>query len=492
MRIVVVQIVIMRMRISHSFCLAAILLSSLPLGAQQDQPQQSQPQQDQLQQNQSQRDQSTVPAPAASSSWFAAPLNSDNGAGAMLIPPPVSGEIYPLSFASEERSNYLRGGVTFNTAYSDNVLGATSATPVSDESYSVWPTVALDETTSRLHAVLTYAPGFTFYQHTSAYNEADQNLSLDLAYRLSPHVTVSLRDSFQKSSDIFNQPDQGLELAVSGSAQSANQTVIAPLADRLSNSGNGGITYQFSANAMVGASGTFTNLHYPNPAEVPGLLDAASRGGSAFYSYRVTRQPYIGGTYQYQELLSYPSLGTNQTQTHGAFFFYTFYPTPRFSFSFFGGPQYYSAGPQFLSAGQAPLPASQSWTPAAGASLSWQALHTAMTLSYLHTVSGGGGLIGAVELDSANASVRRQVTRNLAASLTGSYADNGVLSLSSLGGHSISGSAALERRLGEHVKLQGGYTRLHQDYSFISANPDTNRGGVSVSYQFARPLGRYL
>ena len=98
MRIVIVQIVIMRMRISHSFCLAAILLSSLPLGAQQDQPQQSQPQQDQLQQNQSQRDQSTVPAPAASSSWFAAPLNSDNGAGAMLIPPPVSGEVYPLSF----------------------------------------------------------------------------------------------------------------------------------------------------------------------------------------------------------------------------------------------------------------------------------------------------------------------------------------------------------------------------------------------------------
>ena len=193
----------------------------------------------------------------------------------MLTPPPVSGAAYPVWLGSEERANYLRGGVTFNTAYSDNVLGATSATPVSDLSYSVWPTISLDETTSRLHAALTYAPGFTFLSAHQCYNEADQNLSLDLQYRLSPHVTVSLRDSFQKSSNVFNQPDQGLVGVVSGSTQAANDSVVAPLADRLSNNGNVGITYQFSLNAMVGASGIFTNLHYPDPAEVPGLYDAS-------------------------------------------------------------------------------------------------------------------------------------------------------------------------------------------------------------------------
>jgi hypothetical protein len=462
------------MRISNSAWLGVILLSGMPLWSQQ---------------NQTQQDQTSVPAAAASAPLLSGPLNGDD-AGRMLTPPPVSGESYPLSFTSEERSNYLRGGVTFNTAYSDNVLGATSTTPISDVSYSIWPTLALDETTSRLRMLLTYAPGFTFYQRTSAYNEADQNLSLDVRYRLSPHVTVSLRDSLQKTSDIFNQPDQGLDLAVSGSAQVANQSVIAPLADRLSNSGNAGITYQFSANAMIGASGTFTNLHYPNPAQVPGLFDAASRDGSAFYSLRVSHQHYFGVTYQYQELLSYPTGGTNETQTHSALFFYTYTPVPTFSFSFFGGPQYYSQDPQFLTATQAPLPASQAWTPAAGASLNWQARHTAMTVSYLHSVSGGGGLVGAVQLDSANASVLRQVTRNLSASFSGAYANDGVLTLSSLGGHSLSGSAALQRQVGEHFKLQGGYTRLHQDYGFILAGPDINREWVSISYQFVRPLGR--
>jgi hypothetical protein len=457
------------MKSFHSLCLGFALLASAP--------------------SWSQADPRTVPAPAATGPISGVFTNGDNDADRMMVPPPVSGEVYPLAFASEERANYLRGGVTFNTAYSDNVLGATSATPVSDVSYSVWPTLALDETTSRLHAVLTYAPGFTFYERVTSRNEADQNLSMDFQYRLSPHVTVSLRDSFQKSSDVFNQPDQGLAGTISGAAGGFNDSVIAPLADRLSNNGNAGIAYQFSANAMVGASGTFTNLHYPDPTEVPGLYDAASRSGSAFYSYRLAKQHYIGATYQYQQLLSYPTGGTNETQTQGAFLFYTFYPSPAFSFSLFGGPQYYSTGLQY-GATPSPLPGAQSWSPAGGASLNWQARHTGVAVSYSHSVSGGGGLIGAVELDSANASMRQQITRRFSASLAGAYANNGVLSVAALGGHSVSGSAALQRQVGEHLNLQAGYTRLHQTYSFLAANPDTNREWVAITYQFARPLGR--
>jgi hypothetical protein len=460
------------MKISNSIWLGMVLLASAPVWAQ---PQDDKP---------------VAPVPAVSGPLLAIPVNNDNGEDRMLVPPPVSGESYVTAFTSEERANYLRGGITFNTAYSDNVLGATSTAPVSDVSYSVWPTITLDETTSRLHTVLSYAPGFTFYQRVTSRNEADENLLLDVQYRLSPHVTVSVRDSLQKSSDVFNQPDQGLGVVVSGSAQGTNDSVIAPLADRLSNNGNAGITYQFSANAMVGASGTFVNLHYPDPTEVPGLYDAASRSGSAFYNYRIAQQHYIGVTYQYQDLLSYPAGGTSETQTDGAFVFYTFRPAPTFSFSLFGGPQYYSSGPQYVSATAAPVPASQAWIPAAGGSVNWQALHSSVSASYAHTVSGSGGLIGAVKLDSANASVRQQLTRNVSASLAGTYANNGVLAVSALGGHSVSGSAALQRLVGEHVNLQAGYTRLHQTYSFFAADPDTNREWVSITWQFARPLGR--
>ena len=312
------------------------------------------------------------PVPALAGPVF----GQDSSDAPMLTPPPVSGEAYPTAFTSEERSNYLRGGLAFTTAYSDNVLGPVSGHPVSDVSYSVAPLLALDETTPRLHCLLTYAPGYTFYQRTSARNEADQNAAIDFEYRLSPHVRFSGRDGFQKSSNVFNQPDVGTSGAVSGGIQEANFSVIAPLADRLSNLGNIGLTYQFRPSSMIGANGTFINLHYANPAQVPGLYDAGSQAGSAFYSLRMAKRHYLGAIYQYQRLLSYPTVGLNETQTHAILLFYTVYPTSRFSISFFGGPQ------RSETVQPPPLLAARAWTPAGGASLSWQGRLNTFALSY--------------------------------------------------------------------------------------------------------------
>jgi hypothetical protein len=444
----------------------------------------------------SQDQQRTVPAPAATGPVSDVSASSDSGA-AMATPPPVSGGTYPVSLTSEERSNYLRAGISFSTAYSDNVLAANEPNPVSDVSYSIWPTISLDETTPRMHAILTYAPGFTFYQRESSLNEADQSAAINFQYRLSPHVTFSARDGFQKSSSVFNQPDLGGAGVVTGGTQGPNQSVIAPIADLLSNSGNVGIAYQFAANSMVGAGGTFANLHYPDQAQVPGLVDSQSQSGLAFYSLRVAKRHYIGATYQYQRLLSYPALGTNETQTQALLAFYTVYPTQRFSISFFGGPQYANVGPEFSGTVSIPTsPAFRSWNPEAGGSLSWQGRMNSLALSYSHLISSGGGLIGAVQMNTASASVRQQLSRRLSASATGGYAQNDVLAptpLLSSNGHTVSGTASLQQQLGQHFNMQLGYTRLHQDYSTVAvlaANPNTNREFVSISYQFSRPLGR--
>src|SRR5579864_4249179 len=207
----------------------------------------------------------------------------------MLIPAPASAEAYPVSLSSEERSNYLRYGLTFSTGYSDNLLGAATPTgrAVGDVNYSIWPTIGFDKSTSRLHWGLTYAPGFTFYQRTSERNEADHNALLAFEYRVSPHVTFSAHDSFQKSSNVLNQPNFATADAVSGGAQGPNVSVIAPVADRLSNVGSLGLTYQYAANDMVGMSGTFSNLHYGNLTDVGGLSDESSQSGSAFFSHRL-------------------------------------------------------------------------------------------------------------------------------------------------------------------------------------------------------------
>jgi len=408
----------------------------------------------------------------------------------MTTPPAVSGLAYPIALTSQERSNFLRGGLSFTSAYSDNVLGAVNGTPVSDLSYSVAPTVALDETTTRMHAVLSYAPGFTFYQRTSARNEADQNASIEFAYRLSPHVTFSANDGFRKSSSVFNQPYFGTSGAVSGGAEGPNFSVIAPIADQLSNYGSVGLSYQYALNQMIGAGGTFSNLHYTDPSQVPGLSDAASQGGLAFYSLRISKMHYIGVTYEYQRLLAYPTEGLNETQTHAFLFFYTLYPTSKFSITLFGGPQYSDT------VQAQPVLSLQEWTPAAGASLNWQGRWNSFALSYSHIIASGGGLVGAVTLDSATASMQQRITKTLSGSLQAGYGQNDVLGNSTLqtnNGHSISGTASLQQQFGQHMNVQLGYTRLHQSYSTVAVlagTPDTNREFVSVSYQFSRPLGR--
>ena len=215
-----------------------------------------------------------------------------------------------------------------------------------------------------------------------------------------------------------------------------------------------------------------------------------------FYTHRISKMHYIGVTYQYQRLLSYPAPGTNETQTHALVIFYTLYATPRFSISFFGGPQYANIGPQFSATAFIPSSASQSWHPEAGASLSWQGRMSSLAVTYSHMISSGGGLIGAVQMDSASASVRQQFSRTFSGSVSGGYDQNDVLgaaSLASSSGHTLSGTASVQKEFGQHMSVQLGYTRLHQDYSTVAvlaSTPNTNREFVSISYQFSRPLGR--
>jgi hypothetical protein len=416
----------------------------------------------------------------------------------MQTPPPVTGQTYPTAFTSEERANYLRYGVVFTPAYTDNALGGggTTTHPVSDVSYSVAPMLAIDELTPRMHWVATYAPGFTFYQRLSSRNESDQNASLSFSYRMSPHVTFSAQDGFHKTSNVFNQPSFGPTNVVSGGAQVPNFSVIAPLASQLNNSGNVSLTYQFALNGMIGANGTFTNLHYPDLSQVPGLFDSSSQGGSAFYSLRVSKLNYLGATYQYQRLVSYPTAGLSETQTHSVMLFYTLYPSTHFSMSFFGGPQYSDTVQPPVPPLNLPTPAAKAWTPAAGASLSWQGRLSTVSLSYSHVISGGGGLIGAVHMDNGSVSLRQRFAKTLSGSINGTYTQNKIVGTFALGannGHSISGTAALQQQLGQHLSVDLGYTRLHQSYAgvpVVSAFPDTNREYVSVSYQFSRPLGR--
>lgn len=412
----------------------------------------------------------------------AAPAATDE---TMSTPPTVGLGGNSMATGSElERSNYLRTGIAFQGAYDDNILNTDPS--VGDASYTLSPFIELDIQRARLKWEMNYAPGFTFYQKYNSYNQSNHGFATNMQYRLSPHLTMSLQGSAAKSSVIYGQfASVGGEVPIP--TQNPSVAIISPITDTLTDGAGGQLTYQFARNSMIGASGNYSELRYLNDSQTPGLFDSSQRGGEVFYSHRISGRHYIGVTYTFQDLLTHPIEA--ETQVHGATFFYTIYWGPRLSLSLFGGAQHSdTSGGGFIPA--------RMWSPTAGGTLSWQGIHTALSLSASRQIVQGGGLAGAIQSYSASLALRHQFTKNWKSAISGGYFDSNVIGsnpLYSTGGHSITGTASLERTLGAHWTAGFGYSRINQTYSNIAAvssNPNRNRGWVSVSYNFVKPLGR--
>jgi hypothetical protein len=408
----------------------------------------------------------------------------------MLQPPPVSGEAYPTTFGSEERSNYLVMAMTLNTAYVDNVQPGSMSKPVGDVTYSIGPSITLNQTTPRQLRSLTYSPGFTFYQPTSQLDAVDQNGNLDYQFRLRPYTTLSIRDSFVESSSVFNQTNPLSEGGVSGSLQPSTASVIAPFAKLITNTVSAGVSQQVSQDAMIGGGGIFALLHYLNPSQAQGLSDSTSSGGSAFFNRRLGGMQYVGVAYQFAHILASPQNEQSETLTNTILPFYTIYLNSSTSLSL-------SCGLEHLNSSETHLPTYSSWSPIAMASFGWHSRHANFATSYSRAVSAGGGILGAYNANTANASFGWQIGRAWTTGLGVEYSNlknaTPLLSQGVPGGYAVSGSASIQHPLGEHLVVSLGYERLHQSFSgiqVISEEPDTDRESISLSYQLRRPLGR--
>jgi hypothetical protein len=425
-------------------------------------------------------------------SWSqVAPSASGGGPGDgahMMTPPPVSSEGYPRGVGSAERTNYLLGGIRVSASYNDNLMEGGTTSPVSDETYSILPTVALERKTPYQRESLHYDSGFTIYQNRSELNSIAQSAMAKFEYRFTPYLTLSLRDSLLQNSNAFSQPNPSAGGAVSGSGQSLPGTLLFPFQKQLANSTNASISYQYSNNAMLGGGGSYSFLHYSDLAQVTGPYNDGTSGGSGFYSRRLTPSQYLGGAYQYFKTVTHPV--SSSTTTQAIALFYTMYFNRTFSLSVLFGPQHLvSVQPQF--------PRSSSWTPEVMASVGWQRSTTNFAAGYTRIVRGGVGLLGAFHTDNATASAEWQMKRTWSSGMEGSYAifKTAVPFQSALnqGGHTLTGTVSVHHSIRERLSVEAGYSHLHQSYGAIpqvSSFPDSNRAFGAINYYFSRPLGR--
>jgi hypothetical protein len=321
------------------------------------------------------------------------------GGAQMATPPPVSGQALRTEVGSEARSNYLLGAIAFTPGYGNDVEGQIGAPAVNDFSYSFFPMIEIDKTTSRMHLNTTYSPSLTIYQRTSAANQTGQGVMMNFTYELSPHATISLQDAFRKTGNVFNDQGALSEPLVSGSPAPPLTGAVDLIADLLANRANAQLTYQYRRNDMFGLGGTYTTLDYLQTNEALGLYNSNTSGGQGFYSHRMAGKHYVGVTYQYEKTLAYPPNAVIALQANALLLFYTVYLKPNLSLSAAGGPQFYSIS-------QFGLPTYSSSSPAFNASISWQGLHTNLAASYARAVTSGSGLSGVFQSNSADVSAR--------------------------------------------------------------------------------------
>jgi len=454
-------------------CMAVALLIALPLWSQANK-------------NESEPEANTVDQASYQPALVDKP-QIDEIATPFEIPMLIPTSLKFATFQSDDLRNYVRVGGTIITAYSNPVPANADYTNVtSDISYAIQPLIALNRNSTRLYFMLNYRPGFTFYQRTGDLNnQQTQAVALDFQYRLSPHITATLRDSFEKTSNGFNQLDSPTSETAPGAPP---VTVIAPVADQLKNSADAEFTYQFRRDSMMGAQGTFANQTFPDTAQVPGLYDFGSKEWCGFYNKRLARKHYVGMTYQYSQFSAYGVNPGSEAKTHTAALFFAFYAKPTLSF-------FLSAGPQHVEVAQSPSPTYRSWSPTGTASMDWKGRYHTLVVSYVRLITGVQGLFGAYDSSNANMVASGRLTRTWNVEARAGYAINknvtSFLPLAGPGGHSISGKISFQHSFTQHLKTELGYLQVYQSYPgipLISKAPDANRGFVSLTYQFDRPL----
>ena len=305
-------------------------------------------------------------------------------------------------------------------------------------------------------------------------------------------TTLRLSDSFLNSTGLGSGAGESLTSGSGGGIggiQEPNRALFT-YSDFKTNTSLEELSRQFSANGFGGLRATQSFTWFPESATSPvagALYGGQTYSAEAFYNHRFSPRHWVGGTLRGQRFDTDGSEG--RTDTASLLFLYGFNIRPNTSLSVFAGPELsITSVPPGTPAAALPFPSHQ-WSPAAGAAFGWQGQRTGATASFIHQVSNGAGLFSAVTLDTADAALQRQLSRQLGAELGFTYAQNEPI-VTSQTIRTYSGRLQFTYYIGNNIALYGGYARDDNTSLVSGAAASADRVWISFSYSFSRPLGR--
>jgi len=418
--------------------------------------------------------------------------------GGPNVPMVASGQM-PSAVPRDEASGSNLFSASFAVAarYDDNAFFS-STTKVSDIDYSFRPNFALVQTFRRFDYGLSYSPGIDISEHGFFGDQFTNMFGGHFTWLLSKHSSFSMVQSYILSTDPFQQFGSQPFTTAPGPVVAPNQSVFLPNVRRTSSISQAQYSYQPSQHTTLGLSGNYDLSHYGSTSSSPTnstLLGFQVVSGQAYVSQQITPRNHLGVQYS-GEVLKFQQVSA-RTTTHSLSIFDEVRLTPNTSFTLYAGPQYSLIFNQaVLNAGFAVLdiPIRQhtlSWS--GGAIYKMTGRRGAMVLNYSHGVSDGGGVTGAVVLNAGSAHFNWQLSPSWSMKMDLMAADNQLLAVKTGAAELRTYSATLGfgRRIYKNASMNLFFERLNQAGNIIGlSSGNHNLAGVSISYDFSRPIGR--
>lgn len=394
------------------------------------------------------------------------PLNQDETAKPQPSNDIVVPDTRPLTGAqqlglgsAEGKRTFLLTGFRFTQSVDSNAAmrsGETSFGAV----FNPGGDIALQRKSARSELALHYNAGGTFYTDstnlpdgasrnqmfhqfgvTQTFNFRRWSVLLSDALSYSPESTFAYFGSGYGT--IPGMSGLGSNIAGLNSNLMPNQSILAGPTSQLANTAVGQLQYSFSARSSLTATGSYGVLYFPDND----LMDGRQYNAMAGYNRILTSRDSIGLLYGYS---SYSFEGTGQRMNnHLVQLSYARRLTGRLSLKLAGGPQINAFNTPGLSDQRA------YWS--ADAAAIYRRGRNEFSLNYIHSITGGSGVLMGAETSNLTAGVGRSLSRAWSGSLSFGYARNSGISVNR-DYDAEYGTIELRRRLGAYAGLYFNYS----------------------------------
>ena len=408
----------------------------------------------------------------------------------MSLPPTVTGGLAPNVGDSGDVHNQITAGVQYSELIDSNFANSSGS--------SGWDAVStigghfdLHRAAASTALTLNYTGGGYIDPRNSANNSMYHafTASESLIFR---RWSLALVDSFSylpESSFGFGGAGGGgspfLGITLLNPNEIPGQGILSTLSSRVSNTAFAEVSYTASPRSAWTFSGSYGLLHFTTP----GYLDSADYGFSAGYNYVLTYKDTIGFSYQFDATRFSPALASINNHTISVH--YGRYISKELSLQLGAGPQLNDYVPVIGPS----LGMHVQWS--ANAGLSYLHGRTSTSVSFVHGVTGGAGILVGANTDTVSVGVSHPLGRYSLVSGSFGVSRNSSLAqalVTSSTYNSEYASVGFSKGLGPQASLIANYTLIHQTTNsgpclVAVCGPQFTRNQIYVGFSWSmRPV----